>query len=159
MAQKTTITKTNATENGHVDLLRELLAQLKQEGIKPKVRWSPSKKYASLLVEDTNLGYVFKQTSSGIKVKAGVTVKELGRGASRTWQDISHESKVYAALGFFATPAEVRKATAALKLSAHKAHPGPCRASARKGRRMVEPEPVSAVTALRRMVRSRCGHR
>ena len=77
------------------------------------MRWSPDNKYASLLVNGRNLGYVFPQTVSGIKVKAGVTVKELGRGASKQWKDISHESKLYAALGFFTTPAEVKQATAA----------------------------------------------
>ena len=58
MAPKTTTKKTTArkpaprkpttvVEDGQVDLLSELLAQLKQEGITPKVRWSPSNKYAS----------------------------------------------------------------------------------------------------------------
>jgi len=115
-----TTTTTTAAHDDQVDLFKELIAQLREQGIKPKVRWSPTRKYASLLVNSTNIGYVFPQTASGIKVKAGVTVKELGRGASKHWKDISHESKVYAALGFFNTPAEVERATAALKLAAAK---------------------------------------
>jgi hypothetical protein len=121
--RKTTTTKTTktiTTRNGEVDLFKELLAQLNAEGIKPKVRWSPTHKYASLLVAGKNVGYVFPQTVSGIKVKAGVTVKELGRGASKHWKDISHESKVYAALGFFNSAEEVERAAAALVLAASK---------------------------------------
>jgi hypothetical protein len=117
--RKRTTTSAPPTQEARVDLMKELLAQLKAEGIKPTVRWSPTNKYASLLVDGKNLGYVFAQTSSGIKVKAGVTLKELGRD-KKGWKDISHDSPVYAVLGFFATPTELKRATAALKLAAAK---------------------------------------
>jgi hypothetical protein len=121
MARKTTDKNTQTTEatEPQVDLLKELLAQLKAEGIKPTLRWSPTNKYASLLVEGMSIGQVFAQTSSGIKVKAAVTLKELGRSAG-SWRDNSHESNPYTAMGFFARPTEVKRATAALKLAAAK---------------------------------------
>jgi hypothetical protein len=62
-------------------------------------------------VDGKNLGYVFAQTSTGIKVKAGVTLKELGQD-KKGWKGVSHESAVYAVLGFFATPTELKRATA-----------------------------------------------
>ena len=119
MAPTTDSTKKDSTTSTpQVDLHKELVAQLKTAGVKVTPKWSPSKKYAAYkLASGKTIGYVFAQTSSGIKVKAGVTLKELGTG-KKGWLDNSKEAP-FSARGFF-TQANLDKAVAALKLSAEK---------------------------------------
>lgn len=126
MAPKTSTTKTpEATEVPQVDLHLELVAQLKEQGYKVTPKWSPSKKYAAYKQADgKTLAYVFAQTSSGIKVKAGLEMKELDRAAKKAWLDNSKEAP-FSIRGFFTQDTlplavEAIKATAG-KLAAAKA--------------------------------------
>src|SRR3954469_6710111 len=120
MAPTTDSTKQDSTkvEAPQVDLHKELVALLKKEGVKVTPKWSPSKKYAAYkLASGKTIGYVFAQTRSGIKVKAGVTLKELG-SAKKGWVDNSKKAP-FSARGFF-TQDTLDKAVHALKLTAEK---------------------------------------
>jgi len=103
MASKTSTTQTpEATpEVPQVDLHKELVAQLKEAGLKVTPKWSPTKKYAAYKQADgKTLAYVFSQTSSGIKVKAGLEMKELARADKKHWLDNSKEAP-FSIRGFF----------------------------------------------------------
>jgi len=126
MASKTSTTQTpEATEVPQVDLHKELVAALKEAGIKVTPKWSPTKKYAAYKQADgKTLAYVFAQTSSGIKVKAGLEMKELDRASKKHWLDNSKEAP-FSIRGFFtqdtlAQAVQAIQATAA-KLEAAKA--------------------------------------
>jgi hypothetical protein len=105
--------KDTAATAGTVDLHALLLTALKAEGIKPKVRWAPSGNYASLLVGDTNIGYVFKQTRNGIRVEPAATKKDLPRGA-KGWQP-GKRSEQFALVGVFNSEAAIAQAVVGLK--------------------------------------------
>jgi hypothetical protein len=51
------------------DLLKLLLTELAQEGIKAKARWAPTKKYVTLLLGSDSFAYIEKQTKNGVMVK------------------------------------------------------------------------------------------
>jgi len=102
-----------------VDLHKELQAQLKEAGVKVTPKWSPSKKYAAYKQADgKTLAYVFAQTSSGIKVKACLEMKELDRAAKKSWLDNSKEAP-FSIRGFF-TQENLGQAVAAIKATAAK---------------------------------------
>jgi hypothetical protein len=119
MASKTTSTesKTSKPEATQVDLHKALQTQLKEAGLKVTVQWSPSKKYAAYKVDGQTLAYVFTQTATGIKVKARVELKELGKD-KKAWLDSSKEAP-FSARGFF-TEANLAMAVTALSLAAEK---------------------------------------
>jgi hypothetical protein len=51
------------------DLMKVLLDALTSLGVKPKVKWAPSRNYASLYVDGQNIGYVFAQTKRGMRIE------------------------------------------------------------------------------------------
>ena len=114
----TTSTTPEATEP-QVNLHQELVSQLKEAGIKVTPKWSPTKKYAAYKQADgKTLAYVFAQTSSGIKVKAGLEMKELDRAAKKSWLDNSKEAP-FSIRGFF-TLDNLGQAVEAIKATAEK---------------------------------------
>lgn len=65
-----------------VDLHALILATLKeQHGLNPVVKWAPSGNYCSLYLvkgkSKQNIGYVFKQTSRGVRVEPAATLADL----------------------------------------------------------------------------------
>jgi len=59
------------------DLFKALLDALAAEGVKPKVKWAPSKSYASLYVQGKNIGYVFRQTRKGMRIEPAASKADL----------------------------------------------------------------------------------
>jgi len=108
---------TSTTTEQSVDLIQLLLDGLKAEGLKVKASWTP--KYARLTTADGTIGYVWKATRSGIKVKAAATLKELGTTLKKGWKDNSKEGAM-ASVRFATTEAEVAQVVAGLKLAADK---------------------------------------
>jgi hypothetical protein len=78
---KTTTTKTTTkpttTTNETPDLHELVLAALAAEGIKPKVKWAPSRNYCSFYVGKANIGYVFRQTRTGIRIEPAAAAADL----------------------------------------------------------------------------------
>jgi hypothetical protein len=62
------------------DLMKALLDALAGVGIKPKVKWAPSRNYASLYVDGQNIGYVFRQTRKGVRVEPAASLADLPKG-------------------------------------------------------------------------------
>jgi hypothetical protein len=111
MARNTTST-TPAPEQ---DLIQLTLDGLKAEGLKVKANWTP--KYARLTTADGAIGYIWKPTRSGVKVKAAVTLKELGTSLKKGWKDNAKEGAM-ASLRWATNEAEVASVVAGLKLAA-----------------------------------------
>jgi hypothetical protein len=62
------------------DLMKALLDELAAQGVKPKIKWAPSKSYASLYVDGQNIGYVFRQTRTGVRVEPAASLADLPKG-------------------------------------------------------------------------------
>jgi hypothetical protein len=62
------------------DLLAGLLSELEAQGITPKVKWAPSRNYASLYVDGENIGYVFKQNRNGMRIEPAASKADLPKG-------------------------------------------------------------------------------
>jgi hypothetical protein len=78
MARKTTTTKgKTATAKTDVDLQKLIVTMLGERGVKAKVMPSPSRRYVSILVDGTNVGYVFTQTRAGVRVLPALSPDEL----------------------------------------------------------------------------------
>lgn len=119
MASKTTTTKPAITKP-EVDLHAMLVAALKTRGIEPELRWSPTGAYASYRVEGKTIGYVTKQTKSGIGVQAGVKIAELPAAQRSAWKSREAKSSVFATAGTFGDAKGIERAAIALALAAEK---------------------------------------
>ena len=69
--------------------VKELVAALREAGVKPKVRWNPKRTYASLLVGGKNIGYASNPTRKGMKVEPAVSLDDLKNGVKK-----AHEEQV-----------------------------------------------------------------
>ena len=107
---KTTATK---PETAAADLMKVLLDELKAQGVKVTPKWAPSKNYASLLVGGTNIGYVFKQTSRGMRIEPAASIADLPKG-TKGWKP-GTRSERFALVGQVTTEAEAKAAAAVLK--------------------------------------------
>lgn len=63
------------------DLHALLVAELGKRGIVARVKWSPTRKYASYVVDGRNVGYVFAQTRNGVRVEPAAAVADLKTAA------------------------------------------------------------------------------
>jgi hypothetical protein len=119
MARKTATPSTASTKTAAapkaeaVQFQPLLIAALKAEGVKPEVRVAPKGNYSSLLLDGTNIAYLDKQTSKGMKVIAAGKPGELKNGFVA-----SGRSGKFAAQLLVSKEAEVAKAAAGLKLVA-----------------------------------------
>jgi hypothetical protein len=100
------------------DLMRALLTELEAEGVKPRVKWAPSKNYASLYVDGKNIGYVFRQTRKGMRIEPAASKADLPRGA-KGWKP-GRRSETFALVGVVTDEAEAKAAAAVLKAAAAK---------------------------------------
>jgi hypothetical protein len=111
MARKTS-PRTKQTAAGEApDLHALLLDALKAQGIEPRVRWAPSKNYASLLVDGQNIGYVFAQKRTGVRVEPAAAMADLA----------GTRSPRFALVGVITTEPQVKHAAAGLVAGAKKA--------------------------------------
>jgi hypothetical protein len=95
------------------NLMAALLAELKSLGIEPKVKWAPSKSYASLYVDGKNIGYVFKQTGRGMRIEPAAAKADLPKGA-KGWKP-GTRSALFALVGQVTTEAEAKAAAKVLR--------------------------------------------
>jgi hypothetical protein len=100
------------------DLFQQLLDALAEAGIKPKVKWSPSKKYASLLVSGKNVGYVFKQSNRGMRVEPAAQKADLPRTVKGFKP--STRGGQFGLVGTITKPEEVASAVEAIKVADEK---------------------------------------
>lgn len=103
-----------------VDLHEMLVTALKAKGIEPELRWSPTGSYASYRVDGKTIGYVAKQTRSGINVQAGITIDELPKAQREHWKSREQKSAVFAATATFGDAKGIERAAVALALAAEK---------------------------------------
>ena len=144
--KKQTSTTPEATEP-QVNLHQELVSQLKEAGIKVTPKWSPTKKYAAYKADNgKTLAYVFAQTSSGIKVKAGLELKELDRAAKKHWLDNSKEAP-FSIRGFF-TQANLGQAVEAIKATAAKQEAAKAAKAAKTTKQEPAPQPAPVADGL-----------
>jgi hypothetical protein len=100
------------------DLMKALLDELAAHGVKPKVKWAPSKSYASLYVDGKNIGYVFRQTQKGMRIEPAASKADLPRGA-KGWKP-GRRSETFALVGVVTNEAEAKAAAAVLKAADEK---------------------------------------
>jgi hypothetical protein len=115
--EATTMATTASTTSTELDLIKAVLEGLKAEGLKVKATWTP--KYARLTTAEGTIGYIWKPSRNGIKVKAAATLKELGTGLKKGWKDNSKEGAM-ASLRWATNEAEVASVVAGLKVAADK---------------------------------------
>jgi hypothetical protein len=113
------VTTPAAPKAERVEYLPLLLAALKEQGIKPKVRWAPSGGYATLLAREQAIGFVHKQTRTGMIVGPALPAGTRAKG----FVDSKRKGR-YGLVGEVKKEAEVALAVAALKLAAEKAAAG-----------------------------------
>jgi hypothetical protein len=120
MARTTNKTQTQlaAKQEAAPDLMKALLDALAEQGIKPKVKWAPSKSYASLYVEGENIGYVFRQTRKGMRIEPGAAAADLPKG-SKGFRP-GTRSERFALVGVVTTEAEAVAAAQVLKAAEEK---------------------------------------
>ena len=98
--------------------MKALLDALAEQGIKPKVKWAPSKSYASLYVEGQNIGYVFKQSKRGMRIEPAAAAADLPKG-SKAFKP-GTRSERFALVGVVRNEAEAKAAAAVLKIADEK---------------------------------------
>jgi hypothetical protein len=108
----TTTTKPEATAKAP-DLMKALLDSLAAIGVKPKVKWAPSRNYASLYVDGQNIGYVFKQTSRGMRIEPAASKADLPKG-TKGFRPGTRSAR-FALVGLVSNKAEAKAAAAVLK--------------------------------------------
>lgn len=97
------------------DLIKALLDALAGVGIKPKVKWAPSRNYASLYVDGQNIGYVFRQTRKGVRVEPAASLADLPKGVKA-----GTRSARFALVGVVTDEASVKHAADALQAADEK---------------------------------------
>jgi hypothetical protein len=95
------------------DLMKTLLDALATLGVKPKVKWAPSRSYASLYVDGQNIGYVFRQTKRGMRIEPAASKADLPKGT--TGFKPGTRSARFALVGQVTTEAEAIAAAKVLK--------------------------------------------
>lgn len=153
MARTTSTTATTEAPEA-LNLHQMLLAGLEAEGLKVKPKWSPSGSYASYYVGGKNIGYVFKQTRTGVRVEPAATKADL-RGTGVKGFVEGKRSERFALVGIASDAASVKQAVAALKVAADKLAPSAAdtakaarvKASFKKAAAAVEPAPEVAAEA------------
>jgi hypothetical protein len=100
------------------DLIKALLEELAKQGVKPKVKWAPSKSYASLYVDGQNIGYVFRQTRNGVRIEPAVSTADLPKG-TKGWKP-GTRSERFALVGVVTDEASVKHAADALQAADEK---------------------------------------
>jgi hypothetical protein len=109
---------TDKTQTASPDLMKALLDALAEQGVKPKVKWAPSKSYCSLYVDGTNIGYVFRQTRKGMRIEPAASKADLPKG-TRGFKP-GTRSERFALVGQVASEAEAKAAAAVLKAADEK---------------------------------------
>ena len=109
---------TTKTEAPKPDLFKALLAALKAEGVKATPKWSPAKKYASLLVGGKNVGYVFAPGTKGMRIEPRASKSDLRKG-SKLFKP-GTRSAAFALVGVVSDDAGVKEAATVLKIAAEK---------------------------------------
>lgn len=116
--------RATATAAPEVDLHKALLDELAARGIKPKVKWSPSKTYAGLYVDGKNIGYVFKQSARGMRIEPAASEADLPKGSEgrpvKALFKPGTRSTLFALVGTVTDEAGVKHAAAALEAAAAK---------------------------------------
>jgi hypothetical protein len=100
------------------DLMKALLDELAAQGVKPKVKWAPSKKYASLYVDGQNIGYVFRQSRKGMRIEPAAAKADLPKNAKGFKPGTRSER--FALVGQVTTEPEAKAAAAVLKAADEK---------------------------------------
>jgi hypothetical protein len=115
-SKNTAPTKPEAAEAP--DLMKTLLDALAVLGVKPKVKWAPSRNYASLYVDGQNIGYVFRQSRKGMRIEPAATKTDLPKGAKGFKPGTRSER--FALVGQVTTEAEAKAAAAVLAVADEK---------------------------------------
>jgi len=100
------------------DLMKALMDALAALGVKPTVKWAPSKSYASLLVQGKNIGYVFKQSRRGMRIEPAAAKADLPKGA-KGWKPGTRSAQ-FALVGVVSTEAEAVAAAEVLRAADEK---------------------------------------
>jgi hypothetical protein len=87
-------------------------------GVEPKVKWAPSRNYASLYVDGQNIGYVFRQTRKGMRIEPAASKADLPKGTKGFRPGTRSER--FALVGQVATEAEAVAAATVLKAADEK---------------------------------------
>jgi hypothetical protein len=119
MARATTKSTTKTTIPETVDLHKALLEALAAEGVKPKVKWAPSKSCCSLYAKEQNIGYVFKATRNGIRIEPAAGLGDMPAEAKRIFKK-GTRSERFASVGVVADEKGVKAAVLALVAAAKK---------------------------------------
>jgi hypothetical protein len=104
------------------DLVALIVAGLAAGGIAVELRWAPSGNYASALVGTKNIGYVFKQTRTGVRVEPAASPADI-KGKGIKGFTPGKRSERFALVGVIKSEAEVGQAVAVLTLAAAKLAP------------------------------------
>jgi hypothetical protein len=95
------------------DLMKVLLDALTSLGVKPKVKWAPSRNYASLYVDGQSIGYVFAQTKRGMRIEPAASLADLPKSVKAF--KAGTRSARFALVGVVTDEASAKYAAAALK--------------------------------------------
>lgn len=91
-----------------VELFPLLLDALKERGLELEVRSAPATAYSSLLVDGTNIAYVYTQTRAGLRVAPAATLEDLKGAAQKKLFGVRKErSKRFAIVAVAATAKDI----------------------------------------------------
>ena len=124
MAAKKNTNSTTVETPEALDLHALIQSGLKAEGITVKPKWSPTGSYASYYEGKTNIGYVFKQTRTGVRVEPAASTADL-KGTKVKGYVKGKRSERFALVGHASDEVSVAQAVAVLALASAKAKAEP----------------------------------